>query len=962
MTRRILLCCLPAVCLTIAAQEVHLDIVGTIQTQDRQAIAGARVVARHIELGIERRTISNAKGHFVLGSLPIGPYDILIIKDGFRPEKVMQTLAVNSAPSLHVTLAAADYPKVEAEASATVTVTAKACPLDENRASSSKAISPDDMKNLPMLGRNFLDYAQLAPGVQSVQRGNLGMIGQRAVSTGLLIDGCQIVEPNFSGMTGSVENSAPYTFSMESIREFEIVTAGAPAEYGQMAGGYVNAITKSGTNTPTGSVFFYDQPSGLKGRDPNTGAPADGFSNTQFGFSMGGPIIKDQLFYFFSYEGQRETTPIQFRWGGNSSPVTLNPAIPADAALLSRENDYNHKSNSDVFFGRLDWYANTENWFSLRVNLTRFKGDTGVGVSTASSDVANYSYDGTASDDSKTASAAFQWTWFPTSKLSNEFRLNLVEDDLPRDSRGSLPTIQIGNVGIYGSYPYPRAYHSERTQIFNATTYQVPGFKLRGGFDFDSTLVRQRFVPFANGAYTFASLQAFEAGMWSYYGQTVGVGNAVDDAAKMSARSEDLALFLQSDTEISQRLTIGLGLRWDEQRHPDNAIPDVSAGAASYGAPGSNALDGHIPVDRAISPRTLFTWTPEPATVVRGSWGMYVSRTPSVYDYEAIVGNRPQLALHMIPGGPGGPLPWGPTFNPNNPSSLSAPVGVVLPPTLYTFAPDFKNPRTSLFNLAVEHTFGPWVLGLSGIYARTTHLERIQDQNLGSSTQDADGRQVFPATRPNQAWGPMYVFVSDLESRYQSLTTSGKYSQPGSPWTVEFSWCWSKDRDSDSNERTLLGFHEQNTQRPQDDWAYSDRDRRHVVIVTTTYLDQKWTGIQTGVIARYMTGTPYSAIKTSDLNNDGMADNDRVLGTSRNQFRTAAILNFDFHLSRDWFFAGQSKLTPSIDIFNFFNHHEAYNRTRAIADVPDNAPVQLETFREDDSIPRSCQIGIRYTW
>ena len=130
MTRRILLCCLPAVCLTIAAQEVHLDIVGTIQDQNRQAIAGARVVARHIELGIERRAISNGKGHFVLGSLPIGPYDILITKDGFRPEKVLQTLAVNSAPSLHVTLAAADYPKLEAEASATVTVTAKADPLD----------------------------------------------------------------------------------------------------------------------------------------------------------------------------------------------------------------------------------------------------------------------------------------------------------------------------------------------------------------------------------------------------------------------------------------------------------------------------------------------------------------------------------------------------------------------------------------------------------------------------------------------------------------------------------------------------------------------------------------------------------------------------------------------------------------------------------------------------------------
>jgi len=758
------------------------------------------------------------------------------------------------------------------------------------------------------------------------------------------------------------QNSGSPAGKTQSIKEFEIVTAGASAEFGQMAGGYINAITKSGTNTTSGSVFLFDQPSAFKGRDPQSGASPDGYSNQQFGFSLGGPIIKDELFYFISYEGQRQTNPINFLWGGTSSPVALNPAIPADAALLSRQNNYDHKSNSDVFFGRLDWYANAENWISFRMNLTRFQGDTGVGVATASSDVANYSYDGTASDDSKTSSTAIQWTWFPTASFNNELRLNLVEDDLPRDSRGSLPTIQIGNVGIYGSYPYPRAYHSERTQVFDAMTYQVPEFKLRGGFDLNSTLVRQRFIPFGNGAYSFASLQAFEAGMWSYYGQTIGEGNAVDNAAKMSAHSEDLAVFLQSDTEISSQLNVGLGLRWDEQRHPGDPIPDVSAGPATYGAPGSNSLNGHIPTDRAVSPRTLFVWTPEPSTVVRGSWGMYVSRTPSVYDYEAIVGNRPQLALHMIPGGPGGPLPWGPSFNPSNPANLTTPVGIVLPPTLYTFAPDFKNPRTSLFNLGVEHTFGPWVLGLSGIYAHTTHLERIQDQNLGTPTTDSDGRQVFPATRPNPTWGPMYVFVSDLESRYQSLTTSGKYAEPGSPWTFEFSWCWSKDRDSDSNERTLLGFHEQNTQRPQDDWAYSDRDRRHVVIVTTSYLDEKWTQVQTGIIARYMTGTPYSVIKTSDLNNDGMDDNDRVMGTSRNEFRTAAILNFDLHLSRDWFFSGHSKLTPSIDIFNFFNHHEAYNRSRAIADAPDNAPVQIETFRSDDSIPRSCQFGLRYTW
>jgi hypothetical protein len=205
----------------------------------------------------------------------------------------------------------------------------------------------------------------------------------------------------------------------------------------------------------------------------------------------------------------------------------------------------------------------------------------------------------------------------------------------------------------------------------------------------------------------------------------------------------------------------------------------------------------------------------------------------------------------------------------------------------------------------------------------------------------------------------MYVFVSDASSRYQAVTFSAKHHQAGSPWNAQLFYTWGHDRDNDSNERALLGFHEQNTQRLNDEWGASDRDRRHVITGYLSYEDQTWTGIQTGLILSYLSGSPYNANKTSDLNNDAVSDNDRVIGTTRNGYRTASRTEVDLRLARDWRISTRARLTASLEVFNLLNHQDRFEQTRAVADAPDAAAVQVETVPAVVSVPRSIQLGLR---
>src|SRR5436305_13819427 len=217
------------------------------------------------------------------------------------------------------------------------------------------------------------------------ERGNISISGQRGINTNVTVDGVDYNNAFFGGTTGGAEGRAPLSLSEESIKEFSVITNGASAEFGRSGGGFVNVITKSGTNNLHGSGFYYNQPQSLisdfakphlaPGQTfTGTTKPADQKKN-QFGASLGGSIVRDKLFYFFSYDNQKQdiTVPI--------SSTVLDPAVFARYPALASPTSFAQTRNGNVSFGRLDYQINDANRFTVRGNIATYTGENGTSSS-----------------------------------------------------------------------------------------------------------------------------------------------------------------------------------------------------------------------------------------------------------------------------------------------------------------------------------------------------------------------------------------------------------------------------------------------------------------------------------------------------------------------------------------------------------------------------------------------------
>ncbi len=949
----------------LMAQGVSTQLGGRVMDSQGAPVAGAKVVILNGETGLTRTLQTTAEGRYLATLLPVGPYTVTVTKAGFQTAgNIRVNLNLGDAAPLTIRLAP--------ETGAVVEVVASAGQVDADRATSATNMSPESLSNLPVKGRGFTDFAFLTPQVTLSDRGNIAIGGQRGVNTSINVDGGDYNESFFGGTTGGAEGKTPFTVSIEAIREFQVITDGASAEFGRMGGGYLNAITKNGTNEFSGSLFYYIRPRAFVEKNPKVTATFDNsvpeFKTEQFGFSVGGPIIKDKLFYFVAFDGQKETRPVNFQWGG-TTPTVLDPTLPGqanDAALIARNGAYSTKADSSTLFGRLDWLISTDHALQFRINKSDFKGDTNVGTLNA--------YENTSTDDVKTLSLVGQWNWTLGSQWVNEFRVSYVKDELPRNPRTNGATVSITNIGTYGKYPFTREFETKRKQITETLSFVTPTLVLKGGFDLNDTTAIEVFAPNVEGSYSFSSLANYRAGNWTSYTQAFGLNGLTGrQAGTFSADEKEQAAFIQADWRPLNSLKVGLGVRWDRQEHADFSI-------INFGNPLANPMpvNAKIPTDSQVSPRLSFSWTPEAdkgRTVVRGSVGTYVSRTPAVFLYQVYANNAQRSASITFQSGQAATygIPIGAAFTAQTPFVLAALPSVPVALDLWSFSPDFKNPKTQRATLGAERALGGWVLGLSGAYAKTSNLERVTDVNVREIGVNAYGRPLFNNTggltpvysgatasvriRPNTTYGRMGMYVSDAEGRYQAWTVSAKYQKPDSNFQAQFFYTWSKERDNDSNERNFSAYSTQNPLRLNEDWGYSNNDRRHVVTGYFSYLHPE-SKIQIGANVRYLSGTPYTITSSTDLNFDSY-NNDRPMGTERNQWRTSSQMFVDLKLSRDWTFSKTMKMTLSGEVFNLLNRDDTYQRLRFTG--TDAAPV-FSTSPSIVSTPRQVQLGVRFAF
>ena len=945
---------------SLFAQGVNAQVSGKVISTGGQAISGAKVTLRQIETGFTRQVNTDGAGRFVAVSLPVGAYTITVERSGFHTISNVRTqLNLGDAAPLNI--------KMAPESGAVVEVVAQNAKVDTERTSTATLLTPESLENLPVAGRKWESFAFLTPQVTTSSRGDLAIAGQRGVNTAIAVDGANYNSSFFGGTLGQEAGGTPFTLSSEAIREFQVVTDGASAEFGRMGGGYLNAITKTGTNDFTGSLFYYQRPQSMVAKRHIDGKEVADFSNKQYGFSVGGPILKDKLFYFAVVDLQRDSRPNPVVFGKSLlEPAVLDPAKASDRAFLNRQQGYTVRNDQTSVMFSLNYVVNANHTVNFRVNNSSFSGDNGQG--------SNVAYDSTSKEEGKTLSLLGQWNWIIGSNLINEFKVSYLKESLPRTRRSDIPQVTVTNVGRYGESLFNREFETKDTQFTNNLTWFTPTLQVKAGFDVVMHNVFETFTPRGGGVYTFNNLADFQAGNWNRYEQFFSLqpGVSLEQAGTMDEKEKELAAYIQADWKPTDQFKLGLGLRWDRQEHPTFGIADFTGNPAGFSRPGP--LTGRIPSDNTISPRLSFTYTPafdQGHTVIRGSIGTFVSRTPSVFTYQVLTSNGSRAALYRftsVSAAMAAAYPnfvRGASFNYENPYQLPEFNGTVFgtgsAPDVQTFSPDFKNPRTNKGTLEVQRAFqSGFTVSASVTASRTTNLERITDLNLGTPVLTA-GRWVYPTTRPNANYRTMQVYLSDAEATYRALVVSAEYTPKESPVTGRLSYTYAQEKDNDSNERSFSGVSSQDPNRLGDDWSWSANDRRHVITGYLNVYDKWFSHVNFGFNLRYLGGQAYNPVFSgADLNRDGN-NNDRPLGMERNSFREPGRTIVDLKVSRDWKLGEKIRLQGSAEVFNLFNKTTRMVRTLNFQGN-DTAYTPTLSNTWTLSTERSVQLGARLSF
>ncbi|MCM3877280.1 MAG: TonB-dependent receptor [Thermoanaerobaculia bacterium] len=915
----------------LLAQSSAGSISGTVADTAGGPLPGAGVTARNARTGATRTTVSNATGTFTFPLLAVGLYGVTVDLSGFgSATKSGVEVNVGGDVSLKFVLALSSVKTA-------VTVTEEAPLIETTRTQQSDVVNENFIANLPTNGRNFIDFVLTTPGVTiDPRQGDISFAGQRGTLNSLVIDGANNDNTFFGqalGRTGS--GRAPYQFSQDAVKEFQVNRNAYTAEYGRAGGAVINVVTKSGTNEYHGSAFEFFRDKGLNANDyinVINGRDKSNYHYNQFGASLGGPILKDRLFFFANYDGQRNT---------NGNPVILNtgslnlsdPDTAAGLAKLQPLTDsYDRGRNQDVFLLKADWEAGSTAHVSARYNRQRFTGSNNENGGTTQS--VTHSGNSLVNTDTLTASV----TSSLSASLFNELRGQYAKDSEPGLANSAAPEAVISGGGFsltIGRNNFsPRETTITRYQVADAVTFLFGNHAVKGGFDFNRDLILNWFPGNFSGSYTFSSVANYNRNQPSQYLQAFpGAGTS---GPFTNPDLSELGLFLLDEWRPTPSLTISLGVRYDKQgiaqptvRNPDTQL--LAAGIDTSVVP----EDGNN-----VGVRLGFAWSPkgQDATVVRGGYGMFYGRTPSIMIGTAHSNNGVNVQTLTFTGAQ---MPAYPNIFP------SIPTGVVLPkPTILVFDPNFENPLVHQASLGIEHSVSNDVsLGLSYLYVKGTKLQRSADINVGSPSvvnfTDAAGN-VYPITRygtdrPFANFARVIQFQSTAESNYNGVTLelNKRFSNN---WQGRVAYTFGKVLDTKPDATAVVpgtddAKYASDPRNFDADYAPGDADQRHRVVLSAYWslpyyrnaggLEQALFGgwSLSGIITlasgqAYTPGLPNSP--ASDLNGDQNQRSDRAPGFGRNSQNYPVFFSFDPRITKD-IPIGPATLQLIVEAFNLFN-------------------------------------------
>jgi outer membrane receptor protein involved in Fe transport len=604
--------------LTLAGpQAVTASINGTVFDQTGAVVPEAKVMVKNVSTGLERETVTNQSGYYTIPLLPVGEYELTAEREGFAIHKrTGLKLTIGQILTLDLTLTAAG-------AKETVEVIADAPVVEVTRPSVASTVNDLAVANLPVNGRNFIDFVLLTPGVNRDHRGgDISFGGLRGTNNSLQIDGADNNNTFFGqtlGRTGS--GRAPYQFSQDAVAEFQVNTNTYSAEFGRAGGAVINVVTKSGTNEWHGTVFEYYRDRSLNANDFFSNANRrrkPPFHINQFGGTIGGPIVKDKAFFFFNYDGQRQTLPNVVILG---LPTNFQPNATEQQVLNTLQplaQSYVRRFDQDVYMFKGDWQISAGNRFSGRYNRQKFTG--GNLENSGQTSALEHTGDSLVTTDTITLSL----TSTVTSRFVNDFRFQFARDKEPGKANSDNPEAEIRQAGqivltIGRNFFSPRETTIKRYQAVDTVSYLAGNHSLRFGVDINIDRIKNFFPGSFGGQYRFTSLAQFATGRPDSYVQAFAGPNTTGPLTFPDIN--EFAWFVQDDWRVTPRLTLNFGLRYDLQNIADPPVANPDAGLASLGL-----RTDRINLDtNNFGPRFGFAWNPLASNklVIRGGYGFF---------------------------------------------------------------------------------------------------------------------------------------------------------------------------------------------------------------------------------------------------------------------------------------------------------------------------------------------------
>lgn len=891
----------------VYAQQTSSNLAGRVTDNAGAPLAGAEVIIVHTPSGTTSRAVTDAQGRYTARGLRVGgPYQVTVTRDGFRGESSENVfLALGETSSLNVDLDAAptSLEAIEVVAGSLSSV------FSPDNMGTGTVVTSDEIAALPSAGRNIQDLIRVDPRVAQTSKadGRISAAGQHSRYNLIRIDGVSTNDPFGLESNGLPTERQPV--SMDAIEEVNIALANYDVTTAGATGAVVNAVTRSGTNDFSGSVYYAFRDKDWV-REDLQGVKFNGFDDEEtYGGTFGGALVKDRLFFFANYEKYTRTAPGSSLTGTPYGRGDITDADIAEAQRIARDvwgfdagtlqGPADSKTEIEEYALKLDWNISDDHRASLR--YSKLEQDVlrqpGIGSGTVS--LSSHWYNQPKTFESWVGQLYSDWS----DNFSTEVKVSYRDYTAIRAIHSNLPSIRVnfGNQGLlFGTEvnSHTNVVDTTEMNIFAAGTYYLGDHAIKFGVDYAENDIMNFYGRDLYGSYTFNSLEDFAAGTPSRY--TVRAprpGRGYDDIPA-AYTTKNTGLFIQDNWMVNYNLNLMFGVRVDIPKFDDEPLYNETI-HEMYG------YDNRTVIDKELwQPRFGFNYTfdTERSTQLRGGVGLFQGAAPNVW----LAGAYQNTGLNFV------------AYDMSNPGAVFTPG--VNPPLIPTDLPggtprlrvDLMEPGLALpsvwkANLAFDHEL-PWhgiVASAEVLMLSTKNDIYMEALDLGAPTWEGqDGRMIY--------WNEAGRNPANAQSNGMQSGRGGALNRANRPNNIDQVIIARNTSKGDSKQLTLSLS---KPMRAEDNWSwtlgYTYTDASQVSPMASSQNTSNWNGTTiyqvnenvaynsryairdrfTGVLAysneffgdnrttfglfyEGRSGLPFSYIYYNDINGDGASTND----------------------------------------------------------------------------------------